>query len=134
MEELYDEEKYLNEDDLIDYNTLKKDYKSKKKKFKTSEEIYINIIKNQKEEKDKLESEIDLLSTEILKCDKNIKFRNEELKRKKNKKILEIKSSLSGKNLYEINDSKFKNNKTEVNVNKYIPFNLNNKSGDSFLY
>ena len=34
MEELYDEEKYLNEDDLIDYNTLKKDYKSKKKNFK----------------------------------------------------------------------------------------------------
>ena len=58
MEELYDEEKYLNEDALIDYNTLKKDYKSKKKKFQTSEEIYINIIKKQKEEKDKLESEI----------------------------------------------------------------------------
>jgi hypothetical protein len=34
MEELDEEEKYLNEDDLIDYNTLKKDYKSKKKNFK----------------------------------------------------------------------------------------------------
>ena len=132
FEELYDEEKYLNDDDdLIDYNTLKKDYKSKKKKFKTSEEIYINIIKNQKEEKDKLESEINLLSTEILKFDKNIKFRNKELEKIKNKKILEIKSSLSGKNLYEINDSNLKNIKTEVNVNKYIPFNSNNKSGDS---
>ena len=34
FEELYDEEKYLNDDDLIDYNTLKKDYKSKKKNSK----------------------------------------------------------------------------------------------------
>ena len=134
FEELYDEEKYLNDDDLIDYNTLKKDYKSKKKKFKTSEEIYINIIKNQKEEKDKLESEINLLSTEILKFDKNIKFKNKELEKIKNKKILEIKSSLSGKNLYEINDSNLKNIKTEVTVNKYIPFNSNNKSGDSPFY
>ena len=115
--------KEFNEELNIDYNEL--DKSKQKSYFKSMERIYINLIKEKKELKDKLESKIDFLLTEIMKIDKNITLTKQELE--KRRKSQEIESSIPDKNTYLMNLKKKKPNKRVFLDNKYIPFNSNSK-------
>ena len=96
--------KEFNEELNIDYNEL--DKSKQKSYFKSMERIYINLIKEKKELKDKLESKIDFLLTEIMKIDKNITLTKQELE--KRRKSQEIESSIPDKNTYLMNLKKKK--------------------------
>lgn len=115
--------KEINEELNLDYNKL--DKSKQKSYFKSMERIYINLIKEKKELKDKLESKIDFLLTEIMKIDENITLTKQELE--KRRKSQEIESSIPDKNIYLMNLKKKRPNKRVILDNKYIPFNSNSK-------
>ena len=115
--------KEINEELNLDYNKL--DKSKQKSYFKSMERIYINLIKEKKELKDKLESKIDFLLTEIMKIDENITLTKQELE--KRRKSQEIESSIPDKNIYLMNLKKKRANKRVILDNKYIPFNSNSK-------
>ncbi len=115
--------KEFHEELNLDYIQL--DKSKQKSYFKSMERIYINLIKEKKELKDKLESKIDFLLTEIMKIDENITLTKQELE--KRKKSQAIESYIPDKNINLKNLKKKRPNKSVILDNKYIPFNSNSK-------
>ncbi len=110
LEELYDEKRFLENKNVEDLN---KDYKNKQKTFNLEEKKFQNLIKDQQILKSQLKSEIDLLYSEIIETEKNLKISEKEYNNSLIRKNQELKTILS----YDNNN----------NQNTYNPFNVNNK-------
>ena len=110
LEELYDEKRFLENKNVEDLN---KDYKNKQKTFNLEEKKFQHLIKKQQLIKSQLKSEIDLLYSEIIETEKNLKISEKEYNNSLIRKNQELKTILS----YDNNN----------NQNTYNPFNVNNK-------
>ena len=110
LEELYDEKRFLENKNVEELN---KDYKNKQKTFNLEEKKFQHLIKKQQLIKSQLKSEIDLLYSEIIETEKNLKISEKEYNNSLIRKNQELKTILS----YDNNN----------NQNTYNPFNVNNK-------